>query len=178
MRIKMTIVGMYNFNEEIFDGFTVPEGVSRGDTILTILEKAGELPLLYPDWDFLKMMIGVWSRNEQQVWEKLQETVTAEYSPIENYDRTDTITRTTIAKDTGVNTNAQTAFNTDQLRNTDRSTSESSGTGTEQVSSRSHGNIGVTSAMELIQQQRDIVQFTVTEYITRSFIDRFCIEIY
>lgn len=177
-RIKVTVIGLYNFDNSLFDPLTVPEGVSKDDLILNILEKAGDLGLLYPDWNFMKTMIGVWSRNEGSVWEKLHETTQLEYNPIENYDRYDSIQRDSSGSTTGTSTNAQTAFNSDSMKDTDSNRNGSTAAGTENVESHMHGNIGVTSAMELIAQQRDIVQFTVIEFITRSFIDRFCIELY
>lgn len=42
----------------------------------------------------------------------------------------------------------------------------------------SKGNIGVTSTQELIQQQRDLVQFTTINYIIDSFKSRFCLGVW
>ena len=39
-------------------------------------------------------------------------------------------------------------------------------------------NIGVKSTQELIKEQRDLVQFTVTEFIYNSFKTNFCLMVY
>ena len=177
-RMKMTIVGLYKYNKSIFNGLSVPNGVNKDNLILNILEQAGDFPLLYPDWDFMRTMITVWAANELPVWEKLQETTTVEYSPIENYDRYDSIERQAESTGQGINTGSQTAFNVDAFRDTNRNINTATDSGTESTTVHSHGNIGVTSTMELLEQQREVVQFTVQDFITKSFINRFCIELY
>lgn len=177
-RIKLTVVGLYNFNEDLFSLMQLPAGVNRDDLIMEILERAGDLGLLYPDYDFMHTMIGVWSRNEQHVWEKMYATQTVEYNPIENYDRTDSITRTVESSSESQSTNSQTAFNSDTFEDTDQNNSSGSSGGSETVSTRSHGNIGVTSSQQMIEQEREVAQFSIYGFIARSFIDRFCIELY
>ena len=41
-----------------------------------------------------------------------------------------------------------------------------------------HGNIGVTTTQEMIQQQRDIVQFNLIDYIVNSYKKNFCVMLY
>jgi len=41
-----------------------------------------------------------------------------------------------------------------------------------------HGNIGVRSSQELIEQERRIAGFCITSYIVEEFIDKFCIGVY
>lgn len=41
-----------------------------------------------------------------------------------------------------------------------------------------HGNIGVRSSQELIEQERRISDFCITSYIVEEFIDKFCIGVY
>lgn len=177
-RIKLTVVGLYNFNEDLFSLMQLPDGVNRDDLIMEILERAGDLGLLYPDYDFMHTMIGVWSRNEQHVWEKMLLTQTVEYNPIDNYDRTDSITRTVESSSESQSTNSQTAFNSDSFKDTDRNNSSGSSGGSETVSTRSRGNIGVTTSQQMIEQEREVAQFSIYSFIARSFIDRFCIELY
>lgn len=43
---------------------------------------------------------------------------------------------------------------------------------------RAYGNIGVTSTQELIQQQRDLVQFNLTDYILNDYKSTFCVLTY
>ena len=61
---------------------------------------------------------------------------------------------------------------TDEASSTADSTNESSHTG------RVHGNIGVTTTQQMIEAERNIVQFTVIDFIINSFKNRFCILVY
>ena len=177
-RIKLTVVGLYNYNNDLFSLMQLPTGIDRDNLIMEILERAGDLGLLYPDYDFMHTMIGVWSANEQHVWEKMFATQTVQYNPIENYDRTDDIRRNVNSNSQGTNTDSQTAFNSDTFKDTNRSQSVGSSGGMEIVSTRSHGNVGVTSSQQMIEQEREVSQFSIYGFIARSFIDRFCIELY
>lgn len=185
-RIKLTVIGLYNYDPDLFSGLQIPEGLDRDNLISEILEQAGDLGLLYPDGTFMRHMIGVWSSNEQEIWDKLYASTQFEYDPIENYDRTDTINRTvsstSSSQSSGQSVNSQTAFNSDAFKDTDKrvDSDSSSGTagGTEAITTRSRGNIGVTTSQQMIEQEREVVQFNMYHYITRSFIDRFCIELY
>lgn len=177
--IKVTINGLYNYSDAIFSGFNIPEGINRDNLIANIIERAGDFPLLYPDWDFMRAMIGVWSSNEFSIWQKMYNSTQFEYDPIENYNRYDEIHREAEGTSEGLNIAAQTAFNSDSFKDTGRNVSEGGSTGKEDVASHMHGNIGVTSTMELINQYRETEgTFNIYDFITRSFIDRFCIELY
>lgn len=100
-RYAVTIIGLYNYNEDVFENLQVPQGVNKSDVIDTILETCGDFPLVYPNYDFMKMIISVWSRNHSTEWEKLQETITIEYDPISNYDRHETTSRNIAGSQSG-----------------------------------------------------------------------------
>lgn len=177
-RIKLTVVGLYNYNEHLFDRMLLPDGVDRDYLVQNILERAGDMPLLYPNYDFMESMINVWAHNELDIWIRLENTTKLEYNPIENYNRTDEINRDVSSTGNSTGISAQTAFNSDTFKDTGKSTGSSSDTGNEQVRSRSYGNIGVTTSQQMIEQEREVAQFCIYDFITQSFIDRFCIEIY
>lgn len=46
------------------------------------------------------------------------------------------------------------------------------------LNKRRTGNIGVTATQDLIQKEREIADFSIIEYITKSFKERFCILVY
>ena len=46
------------------------------------------------------------------------------------------------------------------------------------VSTNNKGNIGVTTSQQMIQQERDVVQFSIYKYITDSFKTRFCVMVW
>ena len=48
----------------------------------------------------------------------------------------------------------------------------------ETVKTRRTGNIGVTSSQQLIQAEREVAEFNIVDFITKSFKNRFCLMIY
>ena len=106
----LTVEGLYNYDNTLFDGFNVPEGLVKQIAIDSILMRTRELEILYPDFTYMKNRIAIWSNKYQINWKKLYDTTVLEYNPIENYDRmedwTDTDDETTTsARDNTRNTN-------------------------------------------------------------------------
>ena len=93
MFASLSIYGLYEYNTQIFDNLTLPEGMEKDDLIPLILSECSDFALIYPNYDFMKMLIGVWSHNEQQIWKRLYESELIEFNPIENYDRYESLTR-------------------------------------------------------------------------------------
>ena len=89
-RGTLSIIGLYNWDDHIFDLMDLPAGVERNDVIQNILMECGELETMYPDWEFMYQAINYWSRKELPTWEHIYEMTQLEYNPIENYDRMET----------------------------------------------------------------------------------------
>ncbi len=289
----------YHWDETLFDGLQVPEGVNKDDTVASILLESSDFPVIITNLETLKFSIGLWSRHRLPIWEHLKATTEYEYNPIENYDRretesytlnkegsgsvkgdggADTMTYNTSVATTGNTTNsgsdsvtnsgddvttrdredtrARTETN-DHAKTGDDTTTEgvsafnesgysdhtktvvdydsrddiditenetisgdetitlshgkiettlhgavvnTSGsegkTGTETRTNLAgenrteestdtfekevyiHGNIGVTTSQQMIQQERDIANFDVVDIIVREYINEFCIMVY
>lgn len=106
----LTVEGLYNYDNTLFDGFNVPEGIVKQIAIDAILMRTRELEILYPDFTYMKNRITIWSNKYQINWKKLYDTTVLEYNPIENYDRVENWTdtddeTTTSARDNTRNTN-------------------------------------------------------------------------
>lgn len=84
---KITLIGLYNYDSTLFTNLSVPTGIDRDEVIDNILLKGGEFELLYPDADFLKDAIGVWSKKWQRTMKRWYDALSIEYDPLENYDR-------------------------------------------------------------------------------------------
>lgn len=85
---------MYTYDNTIFDNLQLPAAIIKDDFINELLLETAELELLYSKPDFLKFAIGVWSKKELDIWEKLEATLHYDYDPIYNTDRTETETIT------------------------------------------------------------------------------------
>lgn len=83
----LTVEGLYNYDNTLFDGFNVPVGLVKQIAIDAILLRSRELEILYPDFTYLKNRITIWSNKYQINWKKLYDTTVLVYNPIENYDR-------------------------------------------------------------------------------------------
>lgn len=206
MGASLSILGLYEWNEGIFDNLELPEGLDRDIVIPEIVTECSDFCLLYPDYDFMRMLIGVWSNKEKRVWEDLLRSENFEYNPIENYDRYEEITRAVVGESTASGTSsntssgngsstatgAQTSYNSIDFEDTGKTTSasttsgtdsgttsnESTSNGTETVKAHLHGNIGVTTAQQMIQGFREISDFCTVDFIVQSFKDSFCIQVY
>lgn len=84
---KITLIGMYNYDNTLFDGLTLPEGYNKDDFIDSLILEHGEKCVLYSDISYLKACISAWGRKWSLELSRIYEALTAEYNPIYNYDR-------------------------------------------------------------------------------------------
>ena len=190
---------IYNFDPSIFDGVEFPSNISVQDFVDTLLMQCGEMPVLYSSPPLLKSLIHVWSNISQYSWSHLAATLTAEYNPIENYDRmeewadssTNTSRYTNSANNTssgstkeqvyGYNNLATPADNsasnsTSTSADTSDSTGNSTSSGTRK--GRAHGNIGVTTTQEMLESERRVATFNFYDAVIGDFQKRFLIWVY
>lgn len=194
----ISIMTMSENYPDIWNEFHTPEGVDRDVVINDIKIQCAELELLYSDPDILKYMIDVWTKKNYSVWAKLEETLNYKYNPIWNVEGSETmeITRhdqegrdlqnvrkpdlTTTSKVAGYNDS--TLQNRDQVTETgtdrENHTGEITNDGTETRVFTRGMNLGVMTTQQLIREQRELVQFTVCEFITNSFKNEFCLMVY
>lgn len=160
-RAILSIVGLYNWDDTIFEDMVLPASVDRQEIIEDILFTCADLELVYPDWGVMKKAIAVWSNEELFKWNKIEKLAELEYNPIENYDRYETetindqrqrtgndISKTELTNKTATNngetvnstdTHAVTGFNTTNpvtdTQDTTNSTNETSGVSTGKANS-------------------------------------------
>lgn len=87
MSATMTLIGLYNFDESLFDEMTVPDGLDRDTLIQTICLNSADFEVQYPDPEFSKRLIGQISRKWGRTFVKWKKALDLEYDPIYNYDR-------------------------------------------------------------------------------------------
>ena len=90
----LSILALYNYDENIFDDFDVPTGMSKVTAVENILLECAELSLIYTNPEFMKRAIKQWSDKEQKIWQKLYDTENLDYNPIWNVDAEITETET------------------------------------------------------------------------------------
>ena len=160
----LSIMGMYEYDDSLFDGLDVPtytddsgtvHTVNKQDVINSILLNCAELELLYSNIDTMKLAIGVWSASEQDTWKKMFESQKLKYNPLWNVDADI------------VNIGSVMGFNEDE--NWSDAAKETQ---------RRTGNIGVTSSQSLVREFREVADFSIIRFITESFKKRFCLMVY
>lgn len=84
------------------------------------------------------------------------------------------ITGTNTNKITGTETNKESGNEIKRETGIDTETE----TGTETINTRRFGNQGVTMTQDMINKEREVAKFSLYEYITNSFKNRFCLLVY
>ena len=81
---------------DIFDGITLPDDspINRDILINTIMEKCGLNIPMYADPNVMRSAITIWSARNQYTFAHVGKILNAVYSPIENKDYYEDITRT------------------------------------------------------------------------------------
>ena len=124
---RLSILGLYNYKSGLFSEMVYPTGFTadqKQTVVGNILTECAELEVLFPDWDACKAMIGLWSKINAPVWDRIYQASLLEYNPIENYNRTEVET-------TGVGkTSTHSGTDTSTYSGTDTQTVGSSGSET------------------------------------------------
>ena len=195
----VTLATIYNFDTSLFDGVEFPSNISVQDFVDSLLMQCGEMPVLYSSPPLLKSLIHVWSNVSQYTWEHLASTLTAEYNPIENYDRMEEWADSSInnsrytnsANNTSSGSTKEQVYGYNDLAtpadnsastsaSTSADTSDSTGNATISGSrkGRAHGNIGVTTTQEMLESERRVAMFNFYDEVIRDFQKRFLIWVY
>ena len=135
---KLSILGLYNWDNTIFDLMVFPvwdqnefSTEEKNLVINNIMAECAELEILYPNPTVMKNMIGLWSAKEQPTWNRIYRTALIEYDPLENYHRTEHATETLDHSDThsGKDTNQASGTDTSNSNSTDTNSGTDTTTG-------------------------------------------------
>lgn len=204
MRGTLSVLGLYNEDNTLFEDFSLPESdhIELDTLVENILAECAELEVLYADPVMFKHILKYWSKSRLHVWQELADTMEYDYNPIWNKDVHDhevihhtkdmTTTYSDQASNTssGTTTNQAVAFNSGtfddrekdissgSMSSTDNSTTRDAGAQDENRELISQGNQGVTSTQQLIKEQREISEFSLYDIIIKEFKLRFCLLVY
>ena len=189
---RMTLYGMYQYDPTLFDGVTLPEGMEKTLMVNQIIRQSGDLFPYYQVPPQVKTAITEWFTRRKDNFAKLWQGFTAEYNPIENYDRQEDSTETPNITHTLSNSGQDASTNeadvqgyngTDYVPNSrtkSSGTSSTNGTdtesGTRTYTSRIHGNIGVTTSAQMLEgelalrKSMDIYAIIAAEFETDNLI--------
>lgn len=195
----LSIMGLFENDPTIFDGFESPSytdsnnvtyTLNRDDVINNILLQCAELEVVYASPSMMKFAIGVWSASNQDAWDKLYASQLVKYNPIWNVDAEIDHTNRVAGSDNRTitpnttNEHSVQGFNSSTWSQSDKDVASGNVTDnatddhTETFHERRTGNIGVTASQDLIRKEREIADFSIVEFITQSFKERFCLLVY
>lgn len=130
--VKLSVLGMYHWDDSLFSEMVYPSQFTNDEkqtVVQNILAECAELEILFPDWGILKSMIGLWSKLELPVWQRIYTAALTEYNPIENYNRTEIETVETDRSETHSGTDSRAIISSGSETNTGTDTSQNSMTG-------------------------------------------------
>lgn len=175
MQAWISLMGLYQWNNNIFRHFAVPTQVDKSTLTTMMLAEFAELEILYPDPETFDTILEVWSKSRLPAWQKLADALDEKYDPLWNKDGT--ITETTTGSGKTSQKLKVSAFNSDDLHDSQASTGDSSGTST--TTRRETGNIGVTTSQAMLTEEIELrSRYDIYHLIMAEFKRRFCIMVY
>lgn len=133
--MRLSVLGLYKADSGLFSEMVYPSGFTADEkqtTVGNILAECAELECLFANPDTMKTMIGLWSKLNISVWERIFTASQLDYNPIENYnrteletisdDRTDTHSGNDVNRLSGTDTETTSGSNTQTNAGTDTQT--------------------------------------------------------
>lgn len=151
--------------------------------------------------------IALYGKSHKYEYDKLVDTLSLEYNPIENYSmtekgtdtRTPNITQTnkgvntnTVGVDTSITTGKTTFDKSDSFINDTKTTNTGTNTDTQDINTTvttagnektvheftRSGNIGVTTSQQMIESERQLAMFSVVDLFAKAIADIILIGVY
>lgn len=142
--MRLSVLGLYKADSGLFSEMVYPSGFTSDEkqtVVQNILAECAELECLFPSTDTMRSMIGLWSKLNISVWERIFTASKLDYNPIENYnrteietisdDRTDTHSGNDVNRLSGTDTETTSGTNTQTNTGTDTHTTSETNSGTD-----------------------------------------------
>ena len=85
---KITLIGLNKYlsyeNKSLFDYLTLPDGIDKDTLCSNILQKGSEFEAQYPDAEYMRVSVGMWSKKWYWTIDKWLKAINIDYSPLEN----------------------------------------------------------------------------------------------
>lgn len=178
---RLSILGLYLYDKTLFDQMELPDSIDKEQFINYLILRTSELPLLYADADFMKNMIGVWSANRLQTWERISMVLYEDYDPFINIKRDEERTTTTtrdLANTYKTNVNAWDDQSADGILR-DAGAGTDTGTVTTHDVYHLEGDSAITDAQDVARKEVDLrANYNLINIIINEFKAEFCLSIY
>ena len=84
---KLTLIGLYQSDNTLFGDLSLPDGIDKDLFIGNLLLQSGEFEVLYPQPEFMKQSIKLWSMKWYRTFAEWLRGTEQRWNPIYNYDR-------------------------------------------------------------------------------------------
>lgn len=119
----LTLWGMVQYRPEILTNIELPDGMDADAMRNYIFMYAGDNECRYGNAEMLDMLVHSWFSSRKHDFQYMWDAMNAEYNPIENYDRQEDFTTTTVENEKGTKQdNTQRNENTDVAQQQDANT--------------------------------------------------------
>lgn len=180
MTSRLSIMGLYLYDNTVFDELELPAGVDRQRVIDTIITDLAELSLVYADGDTMRKLIGIWSSAHVANWARIYRALSEDYNPLHNYDRHEEWEDNATASAQGSDKKSVAGFNQAAgLVDTEQSEQDTSSEAQTLRNGHLYGNIGVTTSAQMLEGEINVRErFNIYDLISQSFKQKFCVMIY
>ena len=127
---RLTLNGMYSYDNTLFEGMILPPDYDVDALFMEIMNRCGQLYPYHQQPAILKSAIRLWFARNYLNFDRIMDALTAEYDPIENYNRHTNWTRTPDLTDTDTKSGVDSLKHTgnDKLEKTGKDEVKNSGT--------------------------------------------------
>ena len=191
MKATLSVLGLYNFDNTIFDDWTLPQSVNLETLKTLIFQECAELCSTLPNPELFKRATAAWTRRKQKGWLRALAAMDAEYNPIHNFDRNEEYTDAetgssgTDTSSRGTTTNQVAGFNSSSYGPESQQSMNQSGEsdttfGRElEHSAHLYGNIGVTTSQQMVTAEMELSgKLDIYQVIADDFKREFTLLIY
>ena len=173
--------------QDVFENIEIDNRIDKELLIDRICEVCGNLVSIWADnaGAFIHYSDTFFLRNADN-FTRILDAYTAEYNPIENYDRTEDTEENSngsgsLKRTEGVN-NKRSSFDSGTMQNTTSASNTqddtTSATNKRTANTRIHGNIGITTNQQMISSEISLREFNIYDYITNLYADTLFLKMY
>ena len=206
--VLLDIMALYNYDNTIFNNFTVPTTITwtentadgpvthtetipytKQNIIDNICLDCAELEIVYPDADYMKLVIGTWSMRRLYTWQRIADVLYRKYDPFLNIQRNEW--RTTVEDRNLAGTNDVTGTNNVNAYDDNTATGVQRGTVVTDQDTTDTGTVTTTDVYHAegdsaIRDRQDIIRLETQQRLANDLIDiiiedfkkRFCLQVY
>lgn len=202
---SLSFLGLYNYDNTVFDELTVPAGVNKDTVVNNLMLSTNTLSVVYPNPETLKTALGMFSEMMMPSWQRAYDALQIQYEALYNMDiaesetRTPDLTHTRTPNLTSSGQNGGTdstttqvaAFNGNQLADREKTsttlgttntvttsgTETTTDTGTD-TTERTRSGYQARDPQQSIQAEIDLARNNIVKMIVQDIKCNFCVMVY